>query len=73
MGFYALSVTDSVWSSCPSIDDIERHCVTGTKEIDVEYAGTDHVVTLSLHPGEISLQDEALVHGSAANGGDQTH
>ena len=62
-----------MWSSCPSIDDIERHCVAATKEIDVEHADTDHVVTLGLHSGEISLRDEALVHGSAPSGGDQTH
>lgn len=45
----------------------------GPKEIDAEHVATDQVVTLGLQPGEISLQDEALVHGSAANGGDQTH
>ncbi len=48
-------------------------CAAGPKEIDAEHVATDQVVTLGLPPGEISLQDEALVHGSAANGGDQTH
>jgi hypothetical protein len=39
----------------------------------VEHADTDHVVTLGLHPGDISLRDGALVHGSAPSSGAQTH
>ena len=48
-------------------------CAAGPKEIDAEHVATDQVVALGLQPGEISLQDEALAHGSAPNGGDQTH